>query len=463
MRLVQLPRAPNGHPPGSSRHTSVWGLQRLESNQEHPSPHPVSGSVPGVTIVRPRTLCFPRDDSPGAGQCDQPTTHGLHPRTCEHSLEVNAPTNPKPHKAQQELPPICQHLSQHHPQAPIPSAQTSPPSHPSQSNQRVVGPLFYFDRGLKLAGADLAVDIRRRQPRGFISHAHSDHMARHELAICTPATGALYQLRLGKRVVWELAYRQLRRFGPLELMTYPAGHCLGSAMLWATDGRRSVLYTGDFKLSESATAEAAQLPTAEVLIMETTYGEPCYRHPPRQETLRQLQRLVEKALGQGRPPVFLAYTLGKAQEVTRLLTDLGIPVLQERSIWQVSQVYEQQGVCLGRFEQYPGYWRPGHAVIAPPAFHKPVSLPRLKNALRVAVTGWANGTAATNQRLLARWGAHEALALSDHADFAELLEAVGRVQPKQVFCFHGPDSFVKHLRREGVEAYSLCQPETWPR
>ena len=59
--------------------------------------------------------------------------------------------------------------------------------------------MFHFDGGLKITSIDLAVDVRRRQPRGFISHAHTDHMGRHELAYCTPATAALYQKRYGAR------------------------------------------------------------------------------------------------------------------------------------------------------------------------------------------------------------------------------------------------------------------------
>ena len=91
--------------------------------------------------------------------------------------------------------------------------------------------LFHWENGLKLTTADLAIDVRRRQPRAFISHAHSDHMARHEFALCTPQTAALYQLRLGPRRTLEMPYRQTIDWGGLRLTTYPAGHCLGSAML----------------------------------------------------------------------------------------------------------------------------------------------------------------------------------------------------------------------------------------
>src|SRR4051812_33160755 len=120
--------------------------------------------------------------------------------------------------------------------------------------------MFHFDRGLMLTAAGLAVDVRRRQPRGFVSHAHADHMARHELALCTAPTARLYQHKFGARPVREINYREPLEFGPLRLTTYPAGHCLGSAMLLADNGVTKLLYTGDFKLGSSATAEKAELP-----------------------------------------------------------------------------------------------------------------------------------------------------------------------------------------------------------
>ena len=100
--------------------------------------------------------------------------------------------------------------------------------------------MFHYDRGLKLTDIDLAIDFRRRQPRGFISHAHADHMAPHELAFCTPSTGRLYQHRQGKhRLIRALPFGQTMDWNATRLTTYPAGHVLGSAMLLAeTAGTR---------------------------------------------------------------------------------------------------------------------------------------------------------------------------------------------------------------------------------
>ena len=82
--------------------------------------------------------------------------------------------------------------------------------------------------------------------------------------------------------------------------------------------------------------------------------------------LEQLFALVRQTLADGAMPVIQAYVLGKGQEVTRLLTDAGIPVLQHRQMFAVSQVYEACGVSLGRYERFAGKAGPGWAVVVPP-------------------------------------------------------------------------------------------------
>lgn len=312
--------------------------------------------------------------------------------------------------------------------------------------------MFHFDGGLKLTKAQLAIDFRRRQPRAFISHAHSDHMARHQFALCTPETARLYQFRLGNRDVRELPYRQPVEWGGLRLTTYPAGHCLGSAMLLAEDGDESLLYTGDFKLGESLTSECCELPHADILVIESTFGHPRYRgRMPRASAVEKLIETVRATLRLGCTPVIQAYALGKGQEVTRLLTSHGIPVLQHRLVYEVSCVYEACGVDLGNYQLYPGRPLEGHAIVVPPRMHKPGELPGLKRPVRFAVTGWAMDSG-SNYRL----GVDHAIPLSDHADYDELLETIERVNPREIYCTHGPVEFADRLREAGFNAYPLA-------
>ena len=309
--------------------------------------------------------------------------------------------------------------------------------------------MFHFDRGLKLTAIDLAIDVRRRQPRGFISHAHADHMARHEFAYCTPATGKLYHRKFGARPLRELPYRETFALGSFQLTTYPAGHCLGSAMLLADDGTTKLLYTGDFKLGPSETSEAAELPVADILVIESTYGYPEYRLPPRDEVIGEFLQLVRAAIERDATPVIEAYVLGKSQEVTRILTRAGIPVLQHPLAFEISQIYRACGVDLGDVHLYIDNAPAGHAVVVPPRMQRANRLRGLKRTVTFAVTGWAHG--GKRHRL----GVDHAIPLSDHADYDDLFEAIERVAPRKIYCTHGPASFVDHLRAAGLNAFPL--------
>ncbi len=314
--------------------------------------------------------------------------------------------------------------------------------------------MFHYNAGLFLTLAQLGVDVRRRQPRCFVSHAHADHIARHELALATTATARLYRHRLGPHNrVREMSYRVPLEFGGLRLTALPAGHCLGSAMLFAEDGERSLLYTGDFKLGPSATAEPAELPHADTLIMECTFGRPHYRMPPREEVIVRLFEIVFDALAEGRTPVIHAYLLGKSQEVTKLLTEQGVSVLQHPVIYAVSRVYEECGVVLGDFGLFDGRPLDGHAVVTLPRGSRNFRLPGLDRTVSIAVTGWAADSSAKY-----RLGVDHALPLSDHADYDQLIATVCRVEPREVYCTHGPAEFADHLCGLGFNAYPLQAP-----
>ncbi|MEM8945244.1 MAG: hypothetical protein AAGD11_08675 [Planctomycetota bacterium] len=284
-----------------------------------------------------------------------------------------------------------------------------------------------------------------------MSHAHADHIARHEVAFCTRETAALYRHRRGQHHrVKELPYRRPTELGPIRLTTYPAGHCLGSAMLLAESEQQSLLYTGDFKLGPSATSESAELPNADILVMECTFGKPKYRLPPREEVVSELIELVQTLLGVGRTPVIHAYALGKAQEVTKLLTDAGVPVQQHATIFAVSEIYRECGTDLGAVTKYHDKWVPGHAVVTLPRGMKGFRLAGMDDPVSIAVTGWAMDPSTKYRQQV-----DHALPLSDHADFDQLIETATRVGAEAIYCTHGPREFVEHLRAEGFNAFPV--------
>jgi putative mRNA 3-end processing factor len=188
--------------------------------------------------------------------------------------------------------------------------------------------------------------------------------------------------------------------------------------------------------------------------MESTFGLPRYRLPPREDVIEQLLAEVRTAIASGKTPVIHAYALGKAQEVTKILTTAGISVQQHPVTYAVSRVYEACCVELGTGSATVGEYRnrplEGHAVVTLPRGMKNHRLPGLGLTRSIAVTGWANDSS-TRFRL----GVDVALPLSDHADFDDLCAAVAQVKPKQVYCTHGPRAFVDHLCQAGFNAQAL--------
>ena len=316
---------------------------------------------------------------------------------------------------------------------------------------------------LKLCGTGLYLDSRQPRAHCFVSHAHSDHLGVHEEAIATPATRALAEYRVGVRRVTELDFHVEHDFCPrTRLRLLPAGHVFGSAMLHVTRPEGSLLYTGDFKLRDCLTVAAAEPREADVLVMESTFGLPLFRFPPWRRVVDQLVGIVADAMKSGRQPIVMGYALGKAQEITRILTGAGFPVTAHGAVFQMNKIHERLGVPLGPYRRYNAADFHGPAalpleergvLVAPPNVTRSGFVTRFQNPCRVVLTGWA-----ILKNAKYRYGVDHALPLSDHADFDELLELVERVRPKKVYSHHGYREFADTLRARGLDA-ELARPD----
>jgi DNA ligase 1 len=311
-----------------------------------------------------------------------------------------------------------------------------------------------FQRGLHLPELDLWLDPWDAKPWAFISHAHADHFARHESALCSEMTAELVKRRFhlaGNRIESVAFHVPIIRDG-FRLRLLPAGHISGSAMLHITriKDNATLLFTGDFKTRRGRTTEAVSFLTADTLILETTFGLPQFEFPTPMAIEASILRFVNDTLADGETPVLLGYSLGKAQEALALLAEHGIPVLLHPSIAAMTAACREAGVeNLPEPVEFEGYAAAGHVVIIPPGAIHSKLMRGLKAKRTAMLTGWA-----LQPGTKYRYRVDEVIPLSDHADHPGLMECITRVRPKKILTVHGyAKEFAAELRAKGMNAW----------
>jgi putative mRNA 3-end processing factor len=307
--------------------------------------------------------------------------------------------------------------------------------------------------GLHVTGTPLWLDAKRKSELSFVSHAHSDHIARHERVIATQPTIRFMAHRLGKlAAALPASYGRPFELGPLVMELLPAGHVLGSAQLRVTraDGHR-VLYTGDINLEPSLTAEPLQPAECDTLVIESTFGHPRFRFPPKRETLERVERWCREQLQRGIAPVLLGYPLGKSQEAMKFLVSRGLKIAAHASIHEVTALYEELGMPIGPVRRFHGSLEPDEVLFYPPRLARSTALARLFPRSVAVLTGWAIDDSAAR-----RYGADLAFPLSDHADFAGLVQYAKQCDASEVITHHGfAKELAKALCDEGLDARPL--------
>ncbi|MDZ7723759.1 MAG: MBL fold metallo-hydrolase RNA specificity domain-containing protein [candidate division KSB1 bacterium] len=311
---------------------------------------------------------------------------------------------------------------------------------------------FYDPKGIKLHRHELWLDAHRKTTYSFVSHGHADHLKNHDKILATPVTAAFHALRARQKQVIELEFGEKYDLGDICIELYPAGHVLGSAMIRIEVQGVSLLYTGDFKVKPSLTARQIEIPKADLLIMESTFGSPEYVYDHPQGHLEQeLYGFIEDCFKIGVTPIVMGYSLGKAQEAMKILENGGYRIRVHRAAWEIAKIYRRYGVTFERCTPWKDEpVEPNEVLLIPPhllRFRKVQNLPPRNR--KVLLSGWAGRDGGPHFRC------DHAIPLSDHADFQELLDFVRQVDPQHVFTTHGAKSFPHYLRDIGFKAEYL--------
>jgi Cft2 family RNA processing exonuclease len=325
--------------------------------------------------------------------------------------------------------------------------------------------------GIHIKGTNFWLDARKKVDFSFVSHAHIDHAVRHKEILATQETARLYEHRFGKAKFNILEYNQPKMFDSLYVGThqirvskfgkpkskdgikvelFPSGHILGGAQILLEIGGVRMVYTGDFKLRKCFTAKKAEIKKCDILIMESTFGLPRYVFPDRKQTIDQITEFVDQALSFGQVPIFLAYSLGKAQEIMKILGNQGYKISVHKAIFKIAKIYEDFGVKFKNYQQYQAEDLKGKVLVVPPYLRDSPIIENIPKRRIAILTGWAIDSESKGW-----FNVDEAFPLSDHADFSELMEYAKLAAPQKIYTVHGLPEFPEFLRQEGFDAEQL--------
>ncbi len=302
--------------------------------------------------------------------------------------------------------------------------------------------------GLRVRGHALHLEPRGRPQIGFLAHARGAPTVLPERMVASAPTIQLLQAALPRALrrtaALPAAYGQTFALGSLRLTLHPAGHVLGSAQVRCEADGLDLVYAGDIGGSgerASLTAEPRVHLEAQTLAIRAIYGHPRYVFPPREQLLDRVKAFVDRTLRDGRTPVIVAAALGEAQDLVRFLGGQRTLRLHPTA-FRACEVYAAQGIDLRGFVRLEAE---GELVIVPPT----VRLSRLGlGEIRVcALSGRAvDGIP----------GVDEALPLTDHAGFDDLLECALTSGARRVYTIDGhAEELAAQLRNRGVDALAI--------
>jgi len=278
-----------------------------------------------------------------------------------------------------------------------------------------------------------------------ISHAHSDHIKEHTCdLILTQPTSDLFYSPAEKR---QLGYGEKIDLDGMRVSLSSANHILGSSQ-FKMENDRTIVYTGDFRLQKSMLFGECEVPKADELIIECTYGLPHFKFPSAEDVAYEIGKWVR--LNPTKNIVFGAYALGKSQELIKILNEIGLTPIVHSYIHRVSEIYEKNGVKIGGFvnaetREAQEMMREPFVSIVPNRLIKPEFLEGLagqtgRETLSAMATGW--GLLYTFPYV------DKVFCLSDHSDFYQLLDYVKQSEARTVYTVHGyEEEFAKELRR----------------
>lgn len=302
---------------------------------------------------------------------------------------------------------------------------------------------------------DLCIDPHKvpKSKTAFLSHAHSDHvkLSKKTDFLATIETIDLVKSRFGEANFKPVEFNKKLKLDDFELELKPNGHILGSSQAILSTNDKDFVFSSDFRLQDSLLFKGAKPLNSDTLVLETTFGSPKYVFPTQEDIVSEMTSWINKNAKDGLV-LLSGYSLGKAQELTRISNEAGfVPVVHD-SIFEMNEIYKKHGVKLGEYEKLDHNLKDFSVLIMPPQLVDRHLFPTLEHfdkrkIFSALATGWEH-----------KGAFDRTFKLSNHSDYNDLIEYVKLSDPKLILTDHGfCEEFARKLNKLGFNAKPLKQ------
>lgn len=312
--------------------------------------------------------------------------------------------------------------------------------------------LIMTKSGFYCPAGNFYIDPKHAVENAVITHAHSDHARRgSKRYYCTDSTQSLLRTRLGQNIsIITYPYGTKFRINDVEISFHPAGHILGSAQIRIELYGEVWVVSGDYKRSYDSTCEPFEVVPCDVFVTEATFGTPSYIWDKTHDFAKSIYNWWQLNATEHYNSLLFAYSLGKAQRILGLLSFLTNQTIYCDPITEaINNCYRLQGIqmvptiCLSNLPENTLLEKA--LIVAPSSFMKTKFASYLGKKHKSAfASGWMQDNSKYQQT---------GFAISDHADWNDLIRTIEETKAKRVFVQHRSGKLIKELRSRGIKAF----------
>ncbi len=314
--------------------------------------------------------------------------------------------------------------------------------------------LEFTDRGIYCPPAKIYIDAWRPVDRTIVTHGHSDHArSGHGHYLAHHLTVPIAKARLGQQISIEgKNYHEPFTINGVTFSLHPAGHIIGSSQVRVEYKGEVWVFTGDFKTEDDGISTAFEPVRCNAFITECTFGIPVFQWQPQKEIFADINQWWSRNKEAGKVSVIAAYSLGKAQRILQGINPEIGAIYTQGAVENMNQVIRDSGISLHPTtyitKEIDKKDLKGTLVIAPPAALGTPWMRSLGTVSTAVASGWMGLRGARRRRSVDR-----GFILSDHADWAGLLETVKATGAERIIATHGYSNiFTRYLREQGLDA-----------